>query len=323
MPIVAPTLRSAPADLKVSATGCLPGSSPALRRRSEHSPGLRESCFPWQGGIFLRNIHPAREGRGMLGRKISAYQIVDTLGSGSLGVTYRARNLNLERDAVLKVLPDAITQDPQRFERARSEIRAAAGLNHPNIAAIYEMFREDNQWFIILELLQGQTLQEMLAESTFDAPRVSESTRAPLSFAWYFEYAQHLLKAIEYGHAQGLVHQGLKPANIFITSPWESSRSWILDSAGLPVSASPSSASDGPMNAGATAPTLEGGSSPTKAEPHRYAGWAAYRSPEQVRGEKSMSAPTCSVWGRNLYEMATGRPPFAGESRCCGPCRGS
>lgn len=248
----------------------------------------------------------------MLGRKISAYQIVDTLGSGSLGVTYRARNLNLERDAVLKVLPDAITQDPQRFERARSEIRAAAGLNHPNIAAIYEMFREDNQWFIILELLQGQTLQEMLAESTFDAPRVSESTRAPLSFAWYFEYAQHLLKAIEYGHAQGLVHQGLKPANIFITHPGVLK---VMDFglAGLPVSAS-SAASDGPMNAGATAPTLEGGSSPTKAEPHRYAGWAAYRSPEQVRGEKLDERSDLFSLGAVLYEMATGRPPFAGES---------
>jgi eukaryotic-like serine/threonine-protein kinase len=247
----------------------------------------------------------------MVGRKIASYQITESLGSGGLGVVYRARNLNLDRDSVLKLLPDAITQDPQAFDRACRVLRKAARLNHPNIGAIYEILREDNQWFIILELIKGQTLQEMLAESTLQVPPDDDSTRPPVSFQWYFEYVRRLLDAIEHAHSQGIIHLGIKPANIFLT------RSGILKVsdfgvAALQYSSSGSASSNSQVNSGSSV-RFAGNPLLLKAEPHRYAGWAAYLSPEQVLGEKLDERSDLFSLGAVIYEMATGRAPFAGK----------
>ncbi len=219
----------------------------------------------------------------MLGRTIHNYQIVDRLGSGSMGAVYRARDTSLELDVAVKNLPEDVAADPQAFARFKRQVRAAMSLNHPNICAINTVLTENGQWFIIMELLEGQTLQGLLARATREVGATDTWTRPPLDVLTFFRLAIQIAEALIAADTKQLIHGGIKPANIIVTRRGDAK---IMDYglANLP---------------GAAASSL-----PT--------GTVAYMSPEQVNGEEMDPRADLFSFGTVLYEMGTGRKAFTG-----------
>jgi serine/threonine protein kinase len=248
----------------------------------------------------------------MLGKTISHYDIVDKLGSGGMGVVYRARDTDLDRYVAVKILPEAVAADPQANVRFHREARAAMVLNHPNICGIYEIRKDEGQGFIIMELLEGQTLKELLAESTARAPATAAWTTPPLEVWTFFKLAIQIADALNAAHAKGLIHEGIKPANIFVTRRGVAK---IMDFglAKLTVATAPSASAGGGGIAGAA-----GHTDANNLEPLTRSGAAmgtvAYMSPEQVKGEELDARTDLFSFGAVVYEMATGRQAFSGAS---------
>src|SRR5262249_43743062 len=204
-----------------------------------------------------------------------------------MGEVYRARDVRLERDVALKVLQSSLTDSPPARERFQFEARAVAALQHPNICAIYDVGEAStptNVSYLVMELLQGETLQERL-------------TRGPLDASSLMDTAIALVDALEAAHGAGLVHRDLKRANVFLTPRGPK----ILDF-GL---------------AKAMAASAEVSSQPTihlLTNPGRTVWTVAYMSPEQVRGESLDGRTDLFSFGLVLYEMATGRQAFSGNT---------
>jgi eukaryotic-like serine/threonine-protein kinase len=218
------------------------------------------------------------------GRRLGDFEVAGPLGSGGMGEVYQARDLRLGRDVALKVLPEALSRDPERLARFHREARVLASLSHANIAVIYGIQEDDGVPFLVLELVPGPTLAEHL-------------TAGPLPVRGALDVGRQVAEALEQAHARGVVHRDLKPSNVKITPEGQAK---VLDfGLAKALAADADDITNSPTGELATREGL-------------VMGTAAYMSPEQARGHEV--TPLTDVWafGCVLFEALSGRQAFEG-----------
>jgi len=214
------------------------------------------------------------------GTRLAQYEVLEPLGSGGMGEVYRARDSRLERDVAIKVLPEHLAADPEMRVRFEREMRAVAALTHPGIMAVFELAKVGDLSFAVVELLEGETLRKRLASG-------------PLKWREAAAIGADVADALAAAHAKGIIHRDVKPENIVLT---RDGRTKLLD---FGLARSHADASD-------THPTI--GALTT---PGLLMGTVGYIAPEQIRGETASAASDIFATGCVLYEMVTGRMPFA------------
>ncbi len=223
------------------------------------------------------------------GTRLGPYEIVSAVGAGGMGEVYRARDTRLEREVAVKVLSRDLTSSQIARERFQREARAIAALHHPHICAIYDVGETpEHQAFIVMEFLQGETLEVRLRKGPIEIPALLETSLA-------------LTDALADAHGAGIIHRDIKPANVFLTA-WGPK---LLDF-GVAKTARPVAATNAvtQTDAALTMLTAEGAA----------VGTLAYMSPEQLRGDEVDARSDVFSLGLVLFQMATGRPAFAGTT---------
>ncbi len=228
----------------------------------------------------------------MHGETVSHYRVAEELGRGGMGVVYRAEDLRLHRPVALKLLPADLSHHPDAGDRMRREARLASALNDPHICTIHEISEDDGRPFIVMELLQGQTLRTLIDGKPLDVTRA-------------VDLAIEVAEGLQAAHQRAIIHRDIKPANIFITTDGHAK---IMDFGLAKLLHDPRIA----VSLGSSAPTQSVGQ--TLSQSGTPGGTAAYMSPEQARGEPVDTRSDLFSLGAVLYEMVTGQRAFKGTT---------
>ena len=223
------------------------------------------------------------------GTKLGPYEIVAPLGAGGMGEVYRARDTRLEREVAIKVLPANLTSDPSLRQRLEREAKAISKLSHPHICTLHDIGHQDLMDFLVMELVEGETLEQRLA-------------RGPLPPEQTIRYAAQIADALDKAHRLGITHRDLKPANIMLTK----SGSKLMDF-GLAKQSGPA-----PLATALTEMTVEQSKLTSQG---MLVGTLQYMAPEQLEGKDADARTDIFALGEVVYEMATGKPAFWGKSR--------